>query len=379
MSIRTEDSTFTSWILEVDRRLLWAVLALVLVGAIFVVSAGSVSAERINQPWYYFLVKSIPFYVIGLITLFVASMLKKKWVLGISALNVCVGLALLAWTCVAPYKIKGSARFVHTPITNISPSDIMKPGFVILTAWFLYKMHSAYGDNMFLSRDAWRFRKLSWWTYLAIFVPVLLIMFLHPDGGTAFFYTITFGGMTFVAGLPWLIVIGLVGFGLVAGLAAFMIMPHVHARFMSFFTGQGDRYQVTQSIQSIQHGGLLGSGDDAFVKESLPDAHTDFIYAAIVEDFGAIVACVLLCALVYVLKRLTTDAMTSRNPFVFYATGGAAILFGTQVCINLATTLHLMPPKGMTLPFISYGGSSFIGFCLLFGMILALVREDKWK
>ena len=123
----------------------------------------------------------------------------------------------------------------------------------------------------------------------------------------------------------------------------------------------------------------MGSGDDAFVKESLPDAHTDFIYAAIVEDFGAIVACVLLCALVYVLKRLTTDAMTSRNPFVFYATGGAAILFGTQVCINLATTLHLMPPKGMTLPFISYGGSSFIGFCLLFGMILALVREDKWK
>ena len=379
MSIRTEDSKFTSWILEVDRRLLWAVLALVLVGAIFVVSAGSVSAERINQPWYYFLVKSIPFYVIGLITLFVASMLQKKWVLGISALNVCVGLALLAWTCVAPYKIKGSARFVHTPITNISPSDIMKPGFVILTAWFLYKMHSAYGDNMFLSRDAWRFRKLSWWTYLAIFVPVLLIMFLHPDVGTAFLYTITFGGMTFVAGLPWLIVIGLVCFGLVAGWAAFMIMPHVHARFMSFFTGEGDRYQITHSSQSSQHGGLLGSGDDAFVKESLPDAHTDFIYAAIVEDFGAIVACVLLCALVYVLKRLTTDAMTSRNPFVFYATGGAAILFGTQVCINLATTLHLMPPKGMTLPFISYGGSSFIGFCLLFGMILALVREDKWK
>ena len=156
-------------------------------------------------------------------------------------------------------------------------------------------------------------------------------------------------------------------------------MGHVHRRIMTLITGDGDNYQVTQSVQSIQHGGLLGSGDDAFVKQSLPDAHTDFIFAAIAEDVGAIIACGLLCLLLYILKRLTTDAVDARDPFVFYATGGAAALFGTQVCINLMTTLHLFAPKGMTLPFISYGGSSFVAFCLLFGMILAIVREDKWK
>lgn len=123
----------------------------------------------------------------------------------------------------------------------------------------------------------------------------------------------------------------------------------------------------------------MGSGDDAFVKQSLPDAHTDFIFAAIAEDLGAIMACLLLVLLLFVLKRLTVDAIDARDRFVFYAAGGAAALFGAQVCINLMSTLHLFAPKGMTLPFISYGGSSLLSYCLLFGMILAIVREDKWK
>ena len=136
---------------------------------------------------------------------------------------------------------------------------------------------------------------------------------------------------------------------------------------------------MTQSIQSIQNGGLFGQGDGSFVKQSLPDAHTDFIFAAVAEDMGAILACVLIVFLMMVLRRLIVNATAARDKFVFYATGGAAALFGTQVCINLMSTLHLFAPKGMTLPFISYGGSSLLSFCLLFGMIMAIVREDKWK
>ena len=182
-----------------------------------------------------------------------------------------------------------------------------------------------------------------------------------------------------MAGLPIIVLPALFGLMAVVGLFAFFTMPHVHNRIISWFSGTGDTYQVRQSIQSIQHGGLLGSGDDAFVKQSLPDAHTDFIFAAIAEDWGAIMACALLALLLYVLKRLMTDAINARDSFVVYAAGGAAALFGTQVCINLMSTLHIFAPKGMTLPFISYGGSSFVAFCLLFGMILAVVREDKWK
>ena len=299
--------------------------------------------------------------------------------LRISALNVIVGMALLPLTIVHPYIIKGSKRFVHLLGFNVMPADIMKPGFIILTAWFLARMSEKFGDKMFTCRDAWRLEWLSWWTYLALFLPALLIIFRHPDVGTAMLYMAVLCAMLFIAGLPWKFFAGLVALIPLGITTAFFTMGHVHRRIMTLLTGDGDNYQVTQSIQSIQHGGLLGSGDDAFVKQSLPDAHTDFIFAAIAEDVGAIIACGLLCLLLYVLKRLVTDATAARDPFVFYATGGAAALFGTQVCINLMTTLHLFAPKGMTLPFISYGGSSFVAFCLLFGMILAVVREDKWK
>ena len=376
---RTEESKLTSWYFEVDRHLLWALLILIFVGVLFMVSAGSVAAERIGQPWHFFIIKAMPFYFLGLATLFVASMLNKKWVLGLSGLNVAVGLLLLVVTLIAPHVIKGSARFVAIGPFNIMPSDIMKPGFIIITAWFLSLMKEKFGSNIFFNKEAWRFKWVSWWTYLAIFIPAFLIILRHPDLGTSILYFAVLSGMVFMAGLPMVIVPALFGVVATVGVFAFFTMSHVHNRIVSWFSGTGDTYQVRQSIQSIQHGGLLGSGDDAFVKQSLPDAHTDFIFAAIAEDWGAIMACALLALLLYVLKRLTVDAMSARDPFVFYATGGAAVLFGTQVCINLMSTLHIFAPKGMTLPFISYGGSSFVAFCLLFGMILALVREDKWK
>lgn len=376
---RTEESKLTSWYFEVDRRLLWALMVLIFVGVLFMVSAGSVAAERIGHPWHFFILKALPFYFIGLITLFVASMLNKKWVLGISWLNVGVGLLLLLVTLVAPHVIKGSARFVALGPFNVMPSDIMKPGFIIITAWFLATMKEKYGKDIFFNKEAWRFRWLSWWAYLAVFVPAFLIILRHPDFGTSILYFAVLSGMIFMAGLPFVIIPVLIGLVGLVGVFAFFTMSHVHNRIISWISGTGDTYQVRQSIQSIQHGGLLGSGDDAFVKQSLPDAHTDFIFAAIAEDWGAIMACALLALLLYVLKRLMTDAMNARDPFVFYAAGGAAALFGTQVCINLMSTLHIFAPKGMTLPFISYGGSSFVAFCLLFGMILAIVREDKWK
>ena len=377
--LRTEESKLTSWYFEIDRRLLGYVLALIVISVICMISAGSVAAERIGQQWDYYIIKAIPFYIFGVIFLLASSALSKKWVLRISWLNVIVGLCLLLVTLVLPHPIKGSDRFVHLLGFNIMPADIMKPGFIIITAWFLSKMRDKFGDGMFLSRAAWQFKWWSWWPYLAVFVPALLIIFRHPDLGTSILYLAVLCAMLFIAGLPLKVIPIMVAAGLGLLTVAFFTMSHVHNRIISFFTGKGDTYQVDQSIESIQNGGLFGQGDSSFVKQSLPDAHTDFIFAAIAEDAGAILACGLIVFLMLVLRRLILNATSARDNFVFYATGGAAALFGTQVCINLMSTLHLFAPKGMTLPFISYGGSSLLSFCLLFGMILALVREDKWK
>lgn len=376
---RTEESKLTSWFFEIDRRLLYMVLLMVAIGMFFAVSAGSVAAERINQPWYFFIAKALPFYIIGIATLFVTSLLNKKFILWISVAVVAIGIVLLGVTVVSPHIIKGSARFVSVGPVNVLPSDIMKPGFIMLTAWFLAEMRHRFGEKMFLIRDAWKLHWFSWWTYIAFFAPVLVIILTHPDVGTSLLYLGVLVSMLLIAGLPWSVFCGLIAAGGGMLVFAYHTMSHVHNRIEAMLTGTGDTYQVTQSVQSIQHGGLFGRGDDAFIKQSLPDAHTDFIYAAIVEDLGAIMACLLLGLLVYVLKLLVTDALNARDKFVFYAVGGTAALFGIQSCINLISTLHLFAPKGMTLPFISYGGSSLVGFCLLFGMVLAIVREDKWK
>ncbi len=376
---RSEDSKLTSWYFEIDRRLLGCVLILIFIGMIFAISAGSVSAERISKSWHYFFIKALPFYAAGLVTLFVSSMLNKKWVLRISGLNVVVGILLLFVTLVSPNVIKGSARWVSIASFNVMPADIMKPGFIMLTAWFLSMMKDKYGPDIFRNKDAWRLRPLCWWSYFGAFVPVFLIILTHPDLGTSLLYLAVVSGMLFMAGLP-LFVIPIIGGVLVmVGLFAFFTMSHVHNRVMSFLGSGGDTYQVDTSVNSIRNGGLFGCGDEAFVKQSLPDAHTDFIFAAIAEDVGAIWCCVLLGLLLYVLKRLVENAVTARDRFVMYAAGGAAALFGTQVCINLMTTLHIIPPKGMTLPFVSYGGSSLLAYCLLFGMVLAVVREDRWQ
>ncbi len=377
---RSEDSKLTSWYFEIDRRLLGCVLLLMVLSVMFVVSAGSVAAERIGQPWYFYLVKAIPFYCVGLFFLFGASFLDKKWVLRISGLNLIFGLALLPLTVFMPNIINNSARFVDLGPFNVMPADVMKPGFIILTAYFLAQMRKKYGKDIFFNKAAWRFNTwLSWVYYLAIFLPTVIIIFNHPDLGTAVLYLLVFSAMVFIAGLPWVLIPGFVA---VAGLMLFIgyhTLGHVHRRLLAFWTGTGDTYQVDNSVDSIRHGGLLGSGDDAFVKQYLPDVHTDFIFAAIAEDMGAIIACGLLILLFYVFRRLITNASRARDLFVMYAVGGTAAIFGAQICFNMLTTLNLFAPKGMTLPFVSYGGSSLLAYCLLFGMILAIIREEKWK
>ena len=377
---RSEESKLTSWYFEIDRRLLGCVLLMIVLSVIFALSAGSVAAERIGQPWHFFLVKAIPFYIVGLTILFGTSFLNKKQVLLLSAANLAFGLLLLPLTVLMPNMINNSARFVDLGPFNVMPSDIMKPGFIIITAYFLAKMKQCYGANIFFNKDAWRFNTwLSWSYYLMVFLPVVFIVFNHPDLGTSILYLAVFSAMIFIAGMPLFLFPVLGGVGLLMLVVAFFTLGHVHRRIIAFFTGTGDTYQVDNSVDSIRHGGLLGSGDDAFVKQYLPDVHTDFIFAAIAEDLGAIMACGLLVLLFFVFRRLITNATNARDLFVMYATGGAAALFGTQICFNMLTTLNLFAPKGMTLPFISYGGSSLLAYCLLFGMILAIVREDKWK
>ncbi|MBQ0013114.1 MAG: FtsW/RodA/SpoVE family cell cycle protein [Proteobacteria bacterium] len=375
---RTDDSHFTDWYYGVDRALLFCVLGLILIGMIAAISTGSAMTVRKGWHWYHFFVSMLPFYIGGFATMFVVSLLNKRNVMIVAWINVIVCLLLLFVTLVHPVTINGSSRWVGLSGINIMPSDILKPGFVMVTAWFISKMKERFGENIF-TRDTLKFGAFSWWTYIALFGFIALVLFKQPDIGTLLLYGAVAGGMLFVAGLPLKIcgILGLVV--LCGGVGAFFLKHHVHERVIDFFKPLDPNTQVGYSINSIRQGGLFGMGDEAFATEKLPMAESDFVYAALVEDFGAILACIMLCVMLYMINRLIRDARGARDPFVFYATSGAALLFAFQISINLATTLNLMPPTGITLPFISFGGSSFLSFCLLFGMLFAIIREDKWK
>jgi len=378
---RTDDSKLTDWYFGTDRWLLLYVGIMIFVGMIATISTGSANEIRTlgKYPWYHFVVKMLPFYVCGLGTLFITSMLNKKGVLYISWLNVIVCMVLLFVTFVHPHVLNGSTRWVMLGGLNLMPSDIMKPGFVIITAWFLTQMKAKYGSDIFMNKEAWKLNWISWWPYACVFLVAVGIMFFHPDFGTSVLYFAVLGIMLIVAGLPKRIIGIMFGLGVLGGIGAFFLHPHVHKRVMDFFGVLDPTSQVGLAVNAIRQGGLFGMGDEAFAAENLPMAENDFVFAALVEDFGAIMGCALLVLILLVIRRLKNAATQAHDKFVVYAITGAMALFSVQVCMNLATTLHMMPPKGMTLPFISFGGSSFLGFCLLFGLILALIRQDKWQ
>lgn len=374
----SEDSKLTGWYFEIDRGLLGCILLLAAVGLLTAVSAGAAQAARMGQPWFFFIKKAFMPYTIGFIALFVFSMLNKKQVIRISIVGLLIGIAALFVTFVHPVKVKGSARWVDIHGFSFMPAEIIKPFFVMLTAWFLAKMHDVFGSDIFLNKEAWQFKKISWWPYLLTFAICAGIIFRHPDVGTAILLTGVLFVMLFVAGFPVKWLPG--AFGVFGGLAAIalMIMPHIRNRALHIFDIEYQS-QVWYSLNSIRHGGLFGSGDESYVKDVLPESTNDFVYSAFAEDWGTIGACGLLFLLFWVFSKLIKHAIYAKDEFVVYAVSGAAALFAGQICFNLMTALHLVINKGMTLPFVSYGGVSFIAFCCLFGMILAIIREDTWN
>jgi cell division protein FtsW len=375
---RGEESKLTSWFFEIDKRLLSLILILILIGAVAAFSAGAANAYKLGKPWFHFVSRSLCFYSIGGIILFICSMLNKKQIIRISVLGLLFGLFGLFMTFVFPGKLNNSARWANIAGISFMPAEILKPSFIILTAWFLEKMHSIYGDNIF-SKETLRFNKYSWWPYLLLFATCVAIIFSHPDFGMSLLYVGVLGVMLFVARMPWKLIFVLGG-GAIAVLSviALTTLQHVHNRTEQMFH-LVYKSQVWFSVNAIRHGGLFGSGDKSFVQDQLAESVNDFVYASIAEYAGALGACALVVVLFLVLNSLIKHAISAKDEFVMYVLAGTAALFGGQICFNLMTALHLFINKGMTLPFVSYGGWSILVMCALFGMVLALIREDTWN
>ncbi|HEX2887425.1 putative peptidoglycan glycosyltransferase FtsW [Vineibacter terrae] len=362
---RNDNSVVGRWWWTVDRWSLGAVLLIMGVGVMLTMAASPPAAERIGADSFHFVRRQLLFLPIALGVMLAISLAPPRMVRRLALVVFAVGLAALAATLVVGTEIKGARRWISLPgFGTLQPSEFVKPSLAVISAWlFAQKKLNPRFPGFLLST--------------VLFAAVLGMLLMQPDLGMSVVVTVVWAAQFFLAGLPiWLAVMGT---GLAAaGLAgAFLTFSHVQTRIERFLNPDaGENYQVNTALEAFMNGGLFGRGPgEGTVKAQLPDAHTDFVMAVAGEEFGLIVCLIVLLLFAFITLRSMSRIANETSLFIMLAAAGLVIQFGLQAFINMASTVQLMPAKGMTLPFISYGGSSAVAMALAVGMMLALTRE----
>jgi cell division protein FtsW len=364
MISRAERTRFANWWWTVDRLMLAAIAVLMLAGIVLSLAASPPVATRIGLDPFHFVNRHVMFLAPAFAVMIATSFLSPRHIRRLALAVFIVCLALTAATLVFGAEVKGARRWLVLAGMNIQPSEFVKPAFVVLIAWLFAE--STRKSDMPANTIA-----------LTLLTSVVALLVLQPDFGQTMLIALVWGALFFMAGMRMVWVAGLGGVA-AAGLAgAYFFVPHVTKRINRFMDpSSGDTFQVSNAIESFVRGGWFGRGPgEGTVKRILPDSHADFVFAVAAEEFGIVLCLALVALFAFVVIRALQHAFRDQDPFTRFAAAGLAILFGTQSAINMAVNLHLIPAKGMTLPFISYGGSSMISLAYGMGMLLALTRE----
>ncbi|WP_237155347.1 putative lipid II flippase FtsW [Oryzibacter oryziterrae] len=365
MVSRAERSKIADWWFTVDKLLLVAFLFLIFGGIVLSLAASPAVAERIGiADSYYFVKRQAMFAVPGILVLIGVSFLDHRQIrrMALGGFIVCIVL-LIATLLIGP-EVKGSRRWITIVGISIQPSEFIKPMFAVLAG--------------FLLAEGQKRPELPGRLFTILLVGMVVsLLVAQPDFGQTMLICLTWGGLFFIAGMSWFWILGLAGLGAGGIMAAYTFVPHVRSRIERFMNPEaGDTYQVQTAQDAFINGGWWGQGPgEGTYKRILPDSHTDFVFAVLGEEFGLILCICLAMVFAFVVLRGLSHALRENDGYVRLATAGLVMQFGLQSCINMAVNLHLMPAKGMTLPFISYGGSSLVAVALSMGMLLALTRR----
>ncbi|HEY5795338.1 MAG TPA: putative peptidoglycan glycosyltransferase FtsW [Bosea sp. (in: a-proteobacteria)] len=365
MVSRAEPSLSGRWWWSIDRVILSGLVALMVSGVVLLMAGGPPVAERLGLSTFHFVNRQAAYLVIAMTIFIGVSFLTPRQVRRAALVIFTVSLAMVVATLYLGVEVKGARRWLTLgPLGSVQPSEFLKPAFVVLAAW-------AFAEGT--RRPDLPGTILAFLLLPATIAPLVL----QPDFGQTMLVTLVWAGLFFVAGLHWFWVLGLGGAGAVGILIAYQLVPHVRARIERFMDkGSGDTFQIDTALESFAQGGWLGKGPgEGTVKRILPDAHTDFIFAVTAEEFGIVVCILLVMLFALIVLRSLAVAQKAEDPFIRLAVTGLALLFGIQAAINMMVNLHMMPAKGMTLPFISYGGSSLISLAIGTGFLLALTRK----
>jgi cell division protein FtsW len=363
---RTDDSMLGRWWWTVDRWTLGAVGMLIGFGYIMMLAASPAVAERIGSSRDMFILKQVFFLAAAAAVVVGVSLLSPRGIRRLAIIGFIIALALTAATMVVGVEIKGARRWISLPGLTVQPSEFLKPCFTVVAAWLINE-----------ARRTPRFpgRVLAF----GVFLLIALLLKAQPDIGMLAVITAVFFAQLYVAGLNVIMVgIGMAGFG-AAGVAAYLFFTHVQKRVENFLhpgNGIGGDYQPRTALEAFGNGGFLGRGPgEGRVKDVLPDAHADFVFAVAGEEFGMIICLIIIGVFAFIVLRGMLKLLKEHDMFIVLACTGLVTGFGLQAFINMASSLQLIPTKGMTLPLISYGGSSALAVALGMGMLLALTRR----
>jgi cell division protein FtsW len=358
---RTERSLLARWWWTVDHQMLAGVGLLALSGLVFVFASSPPVATRIGLPSLYFAGKHLVYLVPAALLLLGSSLLAPRGVWRLAVGLLALSILMLLLTPLLGAEIKGARRWLEIGGMALQPSEFAKPALMVVVAGLLSR---APGIRNALPA-------------IGIAAVVALLLLVQPDVKMALMVAVLVGAQLFVAGLPWLLVgvlAGLCGFAL---WQAYLWFPHVAERIDAFLNpAESERYQVGLALDAIRGAAWFGKGPgEGQVKYALPDAHSDFVFAVIAEEFGLIACLVLLGLIAFVLLRGLARAQLVQDRLTLLAATGLLVQFGLQAFVNMAVNINLLPATGMTLPFISYGGSSLCALALGMGMLLALTRR----
>ena len=364
---RRDTSVIGRWWWTVDHWSLGAILIIIGLGVLLSFAASPPVANRLNLGAFFFVKRHLIMVPPALAIMFGISLLTPLHIRRLASFVYLAGVAMLIATLFYGIEIKGARRWLMLAGTSLQASEFIKPAFAVLAAWMLAEK---YRDPEFPGLTV----------SMALLVILMVLLLLQPDLGMTLVLISTWVGQLFVAGMPLIWMGILAGLGIVCLCGAYFLFPHVARRMDQFFDPSAgdpkqDLYQVTQSLKAFMQGGLFGRGPgEGIVKKNVPDAH-DFVFAVAGEEFGLFLCLFIVALFAFIVLRSLMRAMQDSSLFVMMAASGLVIQFGLQAFVNMASALHLIPTKGMTMPFVSYGGSSLIALAIAMGMLLGLTRK----
>ncbi len=364
MFSRAEKTPLAEWWWSIDKELLGALIMLLAVGVVLSFGASPAVAERIGLDEWHFVIRHAMFAALAVPVMIVTSLLSQRQA-RFAALGVLVVMIIMLWATLRfGTEVKGARRWLSLAGQSLQPSEFVKPAFAVIGAWLFseYMIHKNVPGRLIAT---------------GIMASIVGALLLQPDIGQTALVLATWAVLLFFSGISWWIIFGLAGVGGGLLVGAYVFFPHFARRIDTFLNpdGGGNTYQIDRALQSLMEGGWFGRGPgESMAKKLIPDAHADYVFSAAAGEFGILFCMGLVGLIGFIVVRAMVAAQRQTSLFARLAASTIAVQFAMQSGINLAVNLNLIPPKGMTLPFVSYGGTSMIAVAFGMGLMLALTR-----